>query len=69
MTQFDGTMKALSAGAKVRRVSTWEAETVMFVQDGALVMSAHGGEPVPYDLSWYELNASDWEVIEPVKAA
>ncbi|WP_263355416.1 hypothetical protein [Acidicapsa acidisoli] len=69
MAKFDGVTMALRQGAKVRRVKTWDAETVMFIQGDALVVSAYKGEPSAYDLSWYEIEAGDWEVIEPVKAA
>lgn len=63
MKQFNEVMSALQAGQSVRR-SAWDSTTVMFVKDGELLQQATG-EPYNYDLSWYEIVAEDWTLIEP----
>jgi hypothetical protein len=66
MTTVDSALTALAEGKHVRR-DVWDETTRMFVENGVLVQQATG-KPYPYDLSWHEINATDWQVVEPTSS-
>jgi hypothetical protein len=75
--QFSNVVTALAAGKSVRR-SGWESITrayvvepitSMFVLNDVLVCQRGDGAPYTYDLSWYEIAARDWEIIEVATVA
>lgn len=68
MMHFERVLAALTAGRSVRR-TVWEPLTSMFIRDGAIVCQRGNGQPYSYDLSWYEIVASDWQIIEAKAAA
>lgn len=61
MAAFASMIPVLDEGGRIRR-DVWDATTTMFVRDGELVQQATK-EPRPYDLSWYEISAGDWQVV------
>jgi hypothetical protein len=63
MAQFDKVMTALADNRSVR-LSKWESNTNMYVNNGVLVQQRGNGAPYSYDLSWREIAAKDWHVIE-----
>ena len=68
MTHFESVIAALTAGRSVRR-TVWEPLTSMFIRDDEIVWQRGNGQPYGYDLSWYEIVASDWQIIEAKAAA
>jgi hypothetical protein len=62
MTGFDSMIEAVQSGVSIRR-DAWEPTTIMFVEDGELMQQATG-KPYPYQLSWYEINATDWRAVD-----
>lgn len=63
MDTFVSMMPALASGRHVR-FNRWDDTTSLFVKDGEL-MQQGTGEPYPYQLSWYEINAPGWRLAEP----
>ena len=63
MAQFDKVMTALADNRSVR-LSKWESNTNMYVNNGVLVQQRGNGAPYSSDLSWREIAAKDWHVIE-----
>lgn len=67
MAYFDTVFAALKDGASVRR-DAWEPETKMHASDDDLLCQRAGGQPYPYSLAWYEINATDWQVVAPTSS-
>jgi hypothetical protein len=63
MLNFADVFHALVEGKKVR-LPKWDSTTTLSVLDGELVLQTRKGKPHSYDLSWYEINATDWQVVE-----
>jgi hypothetical protein len=68
MVQFDKVQTALSAGQSVR-LPHWESNTRMYIHNGVMVCQRGDANPYSYDLSWHEIAASNWQVIEVANAA
>ena len=68
MANFTTVAAALKLGHSVRRKG-WEAITRAFILDGRFVCQRGDAEPHGYDLSWYEIDATDWSVIAALSPA
>ncbi len=60
--RFVDVMKELKSGKKLRRSETWEHTTVMYSDGEHLLVQRGNGEPYRYDLSWFEIVATDWSL-------
>jgi len=67
MDTFASMIPALATGKRVRH-ERWDETTSLFVKDGELMQQA-SGKPYPYQLSWYEINATGWRQVEPTSIA
>ncbi len=67
MAKFDKVIPALKAGYAAR-LPRWDATTRLFVDNGVMVQQCGGSQPHSYDLSWYEIVADNWQVIESAPA-
>jgi hypothetical protein len=63
MASFASVLRALQQGKSVR-LPRWESITKMFVAGGILLCQRGDAKSYPYDLSWYEIAATDWQIIE-----
>jgi hypothetical protein len=63
LTNFFAVVMALEQGRSVR-MSRWEAITRMFIQDGVTVCQRGDAAPYEYELSWKEMQANKWQVIQ-----
>jgi hypothetical protein len=68
MAMFDKVFPALKAG-HAAKLPTWEAATRMYVDKGELVCQRRDGQPYSYDLSWFEIVADNWIIIEAIPVA
>ena len=63
MHDFKEIIPALKAKLSIRR-KEWEPMTQMYVVGDHMVCQRGYAEPYKYDLSWYEIDASDWEIAD-----
>ena len=68
MARFDVVLAALTLGQSVRR-GEWEPIVRMFILKDLLMCQSGEGTPWVYFLSWDELTANDWELVEITSAA
>jgi hypothetical protein len=68
MAQFEMAVNALADGRSVR-LPKWDSTTRVYFNDGVLVCQRGETKPFPYDLSWDEIAADNWQVIEAAKAS
>jgi hypothetical protein len=60
---FTSALVQLKARQSIQR-KEWEPMTQMYVSGDQLVFQRGHGKPYPYELAWYELNKSDWQVAD-----
>jgi len=63
MSAFVSMIDTLESNGAVRR-DQMEPDTTMRVVDGELVCQRGDSKPYPYQLSWHEINATDWRVAD-----
>jgi len=69
LSNFVAVIKPLKQGQRVRK-SNWESSTVAFLDGKEFVCQrTSGSKPYSYNLSWHEIAANDWSVIETAPAA
>jgi hypothetical protein len=68
MAQFEMVVNALADGRSIR-LPKWDSTTRVYFKDGVLVCQHGEAQPYPYHLSWLEIAANNWQVIEGAKAA
>jgi len=64
MARLDVVLPALNQGWSVRR-GEWEPVVRMFVKSDALMCQSGSSNPWHHSLTWAELIASDWELVQP----
>jgi hypothetical protein len=68
MAQFEMAVNALADGQSIR-LPKWDSTTRVYFNDGVLVCQRGEAQPHPYDLTWHEIAANNWQVIEGATAA
>jgi hypothetical protein len=63
MIRFEEILSALAAGRSVRR-HEWEQNLRLFVLDTTLVCKLGDSRPYRHDLSWDDVKAQDWEIVQ-----